>query len=326
MDDELLMWCSERGDGSLAAFHETYAWLASRAQGRQELDWRIALYNLQALGHVEIDWENNRWSVTPPVLTSLANSAGHSLLVGQRPLWLLDRLDNLQNDPAPQSAQLAQSVLPLPAVGQQGGPSVRLVATPDLDDARALCEALGIYFQDRTADQLARRLPGLREMLAQKRGALRGPGGVEPQRMSDGNEIWEDIEGPGEPPLYGAYRYQRYNTKRYVYWIGDLGFVADKRAVIYAQLARSKRWVLRYDAQHQELYSPIRMQLPQLHARAAVLRSGLLPQPSSLRPSSTTAPRRPESGRSHFVKYVNIDEPFARMVADSLHQELQFVS
>ncbi|MGW1792727.1 hypothetical protein ACWCO0_22050 [Streptomyces tubercidicus] len=324
MHDELLLWCSERGAGSLDAFRDAYAWLEKGKLGSSAPDWRIALYNLQVLGHAEVDWETQIWSVTPPILTTMPNSGGHALLVGQRPLWLMQRLERLHEDPDSDIATLAQSMVPLPPLRQVGGPSVRLVTLADSEDCRALCEALGIAFEDRAADQLALRLPRFQEMLTE-RGVQRGPGGIEPQKMSEGgNDIWTDVEGPGEPPLHGAYRYQRYNTHRYIYWLGMSGFIADKRTVVYAELARAKRWVLRYNAQRRELYAPKRMQLPHLHARAAVLRSGLLPQLTALTPQ--TAPdRQPNPEHKSYVKYVNIDEPFARQVAESLYQELQLV-
>ncbi|MBT2489114.1 hypothetical protein J7E96_11390 [Streptomyces sp. ISL-96] len=324
MHDELLLWCSERGAGSLDAFRDTYAWLEKGRQGSSAPDWRIALYNLQVLGHVEVDWEARIWSVTPPVLTTMPNSGGHALLVGQRPLWLMQRLERLHEDPDSDIATLAQSVVLLSPLRQAGGPSVRMVTLADPEDCRALCEALGIAFEDRAADQLALRLPRFQEMLTE-RGVQRGPGGIEPQKMSEGgNDIWTDIEGPGEPPLHGAYRYQRYNTHRYIYWLGMSGFIADKRTVVYAELARAERWVLRYNAQRRELYAPRRMQLPHLHARAAVLRSGMLPQLTALNPQ-VALDQQPNRERKSYVKYVNIDEPFARQVAKSLYQKLQLV-
>ncbi|MGI5367401.1 hypothetical protein [Streptomyces iakyrus] len=324
MHDELFLWCSERGAGSLDTFRDTYAWLEKGKQESSAPDWRIALYNLQVLGHAEVDWEARIWSVTPPVLTTLPNSGGHALLVGQRPLWLMQRLERLHEDPDSDIAALAQSVVPLPPLRQADGPSVRMVTLADPEDCRALCEALGIAFEDRAADQLALRLPRFQEMLTE-RGVQRGPGGIEPQKMSEGgSDIWIDVEGHGAPPLHGAYRYQRYNTHRYIYWIGMSGFIADKRTVMYAELARTKRWVLRYNPLRQELYVPKRIQLPHLHARAAVLRSGLLPQLTALN-SPAAHDRQPNAKYKSYVKYVNIDEPFARQVAESLYQMLQLV-
>ncbi|WP_225809390.1 hypothetical protein [Streptomyces spinosus] len=324
LHDELLLWCSERGAGSLDAFHATYTWLGKGKQESSTLDWRIALYNLQVLGHVEVDWEARIWSVTPPVLTTLPNSGGHALLVGQRPLWLIQRLERLHEDPDPGTAALAQSVVALPPLRQANGPSVRMVTLADPEECRALCKVLGIAFEDRAADQLVLRLPRFQEMLTE-RGVQRGPGGVDPQKMSEGgSDLWTDVEGHGEPPLHGAYRYQRYNTHRYIYWIGMSGFIADKRTVMYAELARAERWVLRYSPLRRELYAPKRMQLPHLHARAAVLRSGLLPQLTALDPQ-TDPDRQSIPGHKSYVKYVNIDEAFARKLAESLYQKLQLV-
>lgn len=327
MFDDLLMWCSERGSGSLAAFQETYSWLADRHGLRQGAPpWGIALYNLSVLGHVEVDWTGERWGTAPPVLTTLVGSGGYALLVGERPLWLQDRLDSLMEDKDPAVAALADSVVPQLPVAQRGGPSVQLIAVVDEADARRFCDALKIRFERRAAEQLALRLPKLQDMIRERGIEYHGPAGLSAQRMSDGGSPqWTDVDdtdagldgcdGSGIP-LHGAYRYQRFRTYRYVYWLRRRGFEADKRAVIYAELARAERWVLRYDSVHQALYAPATMQLPVLHARAAVLRTGLLPQLHAL-PDTNQGPDH--------VKYANISPSFAHLLADSLYQQLQYV-
>ncbi|WP_411101586.1 hypothetical protein [Streptomyces sp. cmx-4-9] len=320
MYDDMLMWCSERGSGTLDAFRETYEWLASCHPQHPAVDWRIALYNLQVLGHAEVDWSNRIWSVTPPTLTTLTNGGGHVLLVGQRPIWLLERLRDLSKERVFRDSVAIQAPVP-----QAGGPACRLLSVPHSTYAEAVSERLGIGFEDRAADQIASRLPRLQEML-QEQGLLRGSGGLAPQRMSDGGgDMWTDYEGPAEPPLHGAFRYQRYTTYRYVYWLDMRGYIAEKRAVIYAELSRTHRWVLRYSSTRQELYAPSRMQLPHLHARAAVLRSGLLPRLSALTEETPADGQQQASHQRSFAKYVNIDEPFAKLVADALYQELQYV-
>ncbi|GAA0711698.1 hypothetical protein Drose_01545 [Dactylosporangium roseum] len=318
MFDKLLLWCSERGEGSMRAFRETYEWLAGRAASAQ-LSWAVALTNLQHLGHVEVDWEQQHWAVAPPTLTTMSNSGGLALLVGAQPRYLLQRLDSLECDPDARVVALSASVLFHPRVPQPNGPSARYVAVEDEAAAQCLCELLGIHHGAWAADRLVAMLPSLPQML-RARPSLRGPAGIEPRRLvvseTSGQLEWRPCTDDSRS---GAYEYQRYGVPRYVYRVGGVGFVADKRTVVYAELARIRRQVLHFNPGRRELLVPARHQLPLPQGRCAVLKSGLLPVPVEV---ASTAGWR---GLARYVRYANIDEPFARAVAASLEQPLQLM-
>ncbi|GAA1028166.1 hypothetical protein GCM10009557_12230 [Virgisporangium ochraceum] len=316
MFDELLLWCSETGSGRLRGFRDTYDWLAHRGDP-PPVSWATALANLQLLGHVEVDWDTGHWAVAPTTLAMMSNAGGLALIVGAHPRWLLSRLDHLDCDPDPALVDLAGSVYFHDRVPQRSGPSVRYVAIAEEAAARRLCDRLGISFGAWVADHMADMLPTLPQLLRQ-RPSLVGPAGVEPRRLqpdpTTGRLGWypcEDDSGDG------AYEYKRYGVPRYVFRRLGHGFVADKRAVVYAELARLRRHVIRFDPARRELVVPSRMQLPLPHGRCAVFKSGLLPRPSA--DLEIGGPRRSVES----VRYANIDEPFARALAASLEQDLQ---
>lgn len=312
MLDHLLLWCSEVGDGRLTAFRDCFDWLASRHAG-VTVSWAAALANTSVLGHVEVDWDAGRWAVAPTSLVTMPNSGGLALLVGAQPRWLLRCLDQLPDDPDPALRRLADDVVFQPAVAQANAPSARYVLVADEASARRLCARLGIHYAGWVADELATMLPPLAKTLSERPG-LSGPAGVEPRRMTGGGpQMWEPVE---DDRADGTYEYKRYGPPRYVYRRRGRGFVADKRTAVYAELARTRRWVLRYDPGRRELLAPARMQLPLPHARAAVLNSGLLPAPAR-RP-----PGRAAAVADACVRYVNVDRPFAEAVAASLEQQL----
>jgi hypothetical protein len=162
-------------------------------------------------------------------------------------------------------------------------------------------------------------LPSLAKMLL-ARPTLLGPAGVDPRQLvlaeASGQLEWRRC---AVDSANGAYEYQRYGVPRYVFRLNGVSFVADKRTVVYAELARIGRHVLHFDAARRELLVPARFQLPLPQGRCVVLKSGLLPTPVEVTSGSS---RR---GLARYVRHVNIDEPVARAVATSLEQPLQLI-
>lgn len=315
MLDTLLLWCSERVEGTLSSFRATYEWLARHNTAERTLSWTLAAYNLQVLGHVEIDWEADRWAVAPSVITTLADSGGHALLVGARPSWLMTRLESLDRDRDPALQVIAQSVVCEPPIPQEGGPAAQLLTLGKGADVLEVCTRLGIHYEQRVADRLLRLLPDLNALLAAGR-APSAPGGFLPaRRVGSTNRVWEEC---GDDAAPGAYEYEGYGAPRYFFrYDAQHIYEVERRVAIYAELRRTRRHVLWWDAETQSLLAPARMQLPLLHGRCAVLRSGLLPE---FRGSVTVGPKG--ARLDAMVRYRNIPEDFAMSLAASLGQDL----
>ena len=329
MDHDLLLrWCSERASGSLQTFRGAHEWLegvpSARAVGaaevvsRREL-WTWSLRSLQALGHVEVDWVARRWDAAPPVVTTLTNGGGFALLCGARPGALLRRLDDLADDPDPRLRDLAaEVVLDLP-VPQDGGPDVRFLQARATSDLRELCVLLGIELVDRAADRLLQALPTLNALLLPgERTDL--PGGVAPAHMTGlPDQLFTDVDH--DPGGLGSYEIRLYDAPRYFHRAAPgRVFEAERGAVVYAELRRTDRQVLRFDPTRQLLLVPPRLRLPSLYERAATLRSGLLPRLEHVaQPPASDGKHR---STLSLLSYANVDLRFARQLATLLGQRL----
>ena len=87
--DDLLRWASEAGGGSWRHLRDAAAYLARI----HELDlrpWQLAV-PLASLGHLDIDWEEQRWSVAPPAVVLSPGMGLCAYLVGARPSRMLER-------------------------------------------------------------------------------------------------------------------------------------------------------------------------------------------------------------------------------------------
>lgn len=280
MYDELLEWCSERLTGSMTAFREAHDWLAEVRSGDRPA-WSLTAYKLQILGHLEVSWTGQgTWAVTPSVITMLDNSGGIGMLVGARPRWLMRRLRALESDPDPELAELSLRVMvldPQPQPQGDGPPTLYLTARDD-GDLWSLSDAMGIKFEGRVASRLQEALPVLDSYLHVGWKAATPPG-FQPRRFNlRARERWTDVEDETTP---GAYEYTRYGPPRYFFYDGDTWAEADKWIVVYAELRRLGEQVLYYRTKDQTLLVSSRTPLPLLYARAAVLRTGMLPTFSS---------------------------------------------
>jgi hypothetical protein len=312
--DLLLSWASERGRGSLTSFRRAHDWLMGPSASAEHR-WTWSLQSLQSLGHVEVSWRRRRWEAAPPTIATMVNGGGYALLCGARTRWLLRRIQTLDEDPA--LGRLAQSIVLERPVPQDKGPALQLLTLDSDHDIEDLCAALGTRFAAHASDQLLRQLPPLSAILrAGQRGQI--PGGVFPTRMGDSppgtplfNEVIEDLT-----PSPGAYCTRLYDASRYFY-VHTTGavFEASRGDVIYAELHRQCRHVLRWSERDHTLLVPARLRLPEIHERAVVLRTGLLP----------TVGRRPQEGHALWLTYRNIDLNFARHLARGLGQQITVV-
>lgn len=320
MDHELLLsWASERSQGSMTSFRKVHDWLTGQHPSDSHDHWTWALQSLQTLGHLEVNWAHHRWEAAPPTIATMPNGGGYAFLCGARPAWLLRRISGLDEDAT--LGHLAQSVLLERPIPQDRGPSLQLLTLESDQDIVTLCNALGLRFAAHASDQLAAVLPPLSATLqVGRRGEL--PGGVFPTRMGDGRpglplfgDIVEDLN-----PRPGAYCTRLYDVARYFYvhTSGDV-FESSRGEVIYAELRRQDRHVLRWSWRDGVLLVPARMRLPELYERAAVLRTGLLPRVGPL-PGQDRKP-----GRPFWLTYRNVDLDLANRLADGLGQRIQIL-
>lgn len=303
MDADLIYrWMSETGTGSVSDLREKLAWLAhaedtptSRAAtGR----W---LRDISALGHAEVDWQANRWSVALAVITPLPCSDGTAVLVGSRRTGLVERLERVDV-----SVTTYQSAV---ASGNLTVPTAVFVQYDDLDGLKAAAIEAGLTYSACAARKLAERLPPLHL-------------GGEAPPPAYGNSTLQRFNHdemafrPSGADRDGLYRVRLHGALRHLYRQNSTWHNCELATGIFVNYVRSGRAsVIRFRSERDYPGGPVGSvfidggaQLPALHARALTLCSGLPPRFSDTAKVTT---------------YANIPATVASAVAESLQQRLQ---
>ncbi len=288
--DALLEWASELSDGSWSQWREACLEL--------DVEPTLAMQDLAALGHVEIDWTADRFSCPPPTAAFLYRSSGSVLLTGARPRGLLERLDSLAREHEELDFFVHEPIF------QQRGPKTVLIEI-ELDDTDELCEALTLEYVFDPASRIAERLG----VAALERVAHREawpPRDEIPRRLFDPHTLRFRPTGNGD--AHGLWWYDGY--RREEAWIRDHAQWWQVPTREYAPyLAYADTTFLYYSPERQQLNVPELVPLPPLQARAATLASGRLP-------------RRAAEAHRNAMLYENISPELAERISTSLNTPL----
>lgn len=293
--DKLLGWMSERGEGSFNHYRETFSWLTGKTSR-----WHSSLRNMDILGHLEVDWQRNRWEVAPSAIITGEAAPGTAFLTGARPRWLLNKLVEVL--PGPFGGVLR-------TVPQNGGPSVLILECGDEQALTNLARRLEVEFVPRAADKVLRVLPRLSAVVRLKRQDDL-PGGAWPQPMGCDLSRFDPFDdvGSNDGNAPNSYCCKPHSYPRYFFRYDDsMVFESGRGEVVYLELARRAESVLVWDGCAYELQVPLACRLPQLYERAVVLRGGRLPL---------------FDGRQGIWRYQNVSRDFASSVANKLYQSL----
>ena len=294
IENLLLDWVSERGEGTWQEFRTSYEWLI----GSDKNEWNtpgFAMRLLSTLGHVEIDWTAGRWAAAPPVLTILPNAGAHALLTGGRTRTLKRAFDDVLADD--------ENLFPF-EIDQQNAPTAVWIECEDETHIERLADALGIRYEYSVAERLSRLLPSLDSYLAMVPSA-RCPKRYGLKRFDVATLSWCTVDDDLQT---GLYQYESYGPPMFRL-IGDDGnvFGVDMATGVYAALSRWGINRLKYVDQsvNGELWVHLATPLPTLQARAAALCSGLAP-----------------FKRGRGLVYRNVPRSIASRIARSLDQSI----
>lgn len=303
----LLRWASELGGGKVADLRAGVARTA-RSRGipvREGADGRW-LRDVSALGHLDVDWRQGVWSAAPAVLTRVPFSDGLAVVVGRRTA----SFDQAADAAAEKWAELlwvenevAEGDIPVPdTLYLQYDAAERLPR-----DA----EHLGCAYAPCAALQAVSLLP---EIAAGPAAAPPGLGNTHTvERYNSQRREYEPAHGYSED---GLYRWRSADWVRLVQIRrGDRFFSTEHEYGVYLEHERlgtgAMRWKAEEGAGRQRvgrLAVDWGAPLPPLHARAAVLCSGLQPRFHEL---------------AQTAGYDNVPFAVAERLAASLHQELE---
>lgn len=306
LGDVLLRWLSELGRGELRDVKPSMSWLALKTRPRLEQGatgrW---LRDASALGHMDVDWRNRRWSVAPPALTSLPFAGGFAVLCGSRLDSLERRLETL-DDPRVYVHRVDNQApdRDIPSPGSL------IIQYDDPNDLPMLARRLQVRHVPCFALQAAALLPELSP------GPLSPPpqAGRPVERYDSTGLVYRPVECWNEDGLYRQGRVDRKRIgllKRGDYWHE----VSHERGV-YLELLRTKeergglRW-LPEEQRGRERMGRLVVQwgypLPDLQRRVAVMCSGTSP---NIAPTTS------------MIIYENVPRAIAQKIAQSLGQPL----
>lgn len=309
--DLLLQWLSERARGTWAEFKAAWDWLEQGATDPAGKAW-MAARDLSALGHLEISWgERSEWAIAPPVLTLLP-AAGRALLTGARTRALYVPPDYHAPLEEKGSGRLVEAVnelyLYLDPWSQTGGPTTVTIAIEGDTDAEGLAAELGVPYTYAVAEQLAKLLPPLHSYERTWRAGelLRG---FDAEVFDTTTCLWEPIEETTAPGLYRSRTWSSHVHA--IRTAAGAWFRVPPEPAVYEVFRWEGRRVMEYDTRTRELVVPGTANLPLLHARAATLCSGRVPQ------RITSLPGSPSK-----VIYLNVTASVAEKISLSLNQPL----
>jgi hypothetical protein len=264
----LLHWVSEQGAGTWPQFRDAHDWLFNSGQqeGRQ-VKATTTIHGLSVLGHLEIDWDSGEWAVAPTTVTILPNAGAHAILCGSRTRALLDSF----------ATATSEGDLYSEAYAQEWGPNALFVAAKNEDAIESLARTLGVSYEVCVSERLAAVLLPLDSYLELCRSTPAARGyGVE--RFDPRLLMFRRADTESGP---GLYRYDMWGRPEFRFVADDgVYYKLDWALGVHAELRRCCKREIRYtpDSVNGTLTVPFRAQLPALHARTAVLCSGLMPK------------------------------------------------
>jgi hypothetical protein len=318
--DLLLTYLSEKGRGSWQDLKNAWQWINEATEDPLGKAW-IAARDLEALGHIEVAWNHGlQWCAAPTMFTMIPRSGGRAFVTGARTRHFATELITAAEH---EDAWVDECF--------QRGPTTLYLAADSHLVVEAIATKLCVGYTYQVAEQIAGLLPPLDTYL-RITDARELPRGLELEMFDPERLEWAATEQREDP---GFYRCTTYDSVLH----GLLGPTrqwnrVDKEIGIYEVLRWTDMPVLSYSAKDEVLTVPAEASLPALHARAATLCSGRLPRYQPAPEGARQAEVRAVAGTQNFrggqrrrvgrgtLAYVNIPEPLATHIADTLTQRL----
>jgi len=264
--DDVLRWSSENGAGRWATLNEAVGHAMAARGGSHLRPWQLA-GNLSALGHLDIDWEDGRWSTSPPCLVLPRDLGLCAYLAGWRTTRLLERFEKATYTKDVYSFSIEQGSAPKAVYAKCG--SVKCV--------EEIAIRLGVPVVYDPASQLVDlvSLPPEQHLLASP-----PPKDETLHRFDPANLQWIRVETRDQP---GLYHFELHGRK--VFRIQSDDWYLVDRAIGQLRVLAGRQDLLRWHPASADMTTPrvlrvhAGLSLPALAERALVSASGLLPAP-----------------------------------------------
>lgn len=262
--DDVLRWASECESGPWQSLKDTCAHALQAHSLTHPRPWQLAA-DLAALGHIDIDWDEGRWSVAPPALVLARGMGLCAYLAGWRPTGLVTRFKQFDD----------VSFFPFD-VRQGAAPAAMFAKCGKVETVEEVAGALKIPVVFDPARQLISLVS-----LDSAEGELAAPppADEEVERFEPQHIMWVPAARPFED---GLHRFELHGRKAFRLRRSGEWYKVDRAAGQMAAL-RGRPDVLRWHRASNTYDIPPVMtvhrevSLPPLAERAAVAASGLLP-------------------------------------------------
>jgi hypothetical protein len=292
--DELLRWVSEMGAGPWEKLRDAAAFVA-RKHGMTKLRPWLLADDLSAFGHVDIDWDDQSWSVAPPTLSLIPGMGLLLVLTGSRPYHVDQRFDVATDE---------LDVYP-DYVSSSWSPRTKFAKCASVRTAEEVAERLG---SELVIDPARDLLTAMRSVDEQEMNRAAEPPLEDGSRFDAKAMSWDTVDTRPTPGLYRVDLHGRNVHRR----LDDYGlwWDVDLAAGLFMELEKAAKSVLRWRPPSRGRPSAIevheRVPLPILAERAFRVSSGLRHQKID-----------------GYRRYVNVPRDLAEMAAERLLQELQ---
>ena len=303
--NHLLFWASALRSGSWHQFKCAVErlHLESQENGAQEESGRLPLYqelrfNLQRLGHVEFNAQEDEWRVVPPVFALVQQrDRARAVLCGARSEKLLTAVLEAAN-------ALSVSVTEFALC-----PDIFLIENGDFTEIKKIARKISILIQPDAPESILAGLPSIESVDQLPRSAMPFGEGWTKEIFCPKTLSWGSIEGPmgraSESPE--LLRFKRYGRPLYYIRHGASSIQIPGQMGKFFVLMHVGRHAMSYDREKAEVRVRAICQPPLFVERALILCSGF--------------PAQYVSDRSMLV-YREVPEHIAHLAARVLRQEI----
>lgn len=263
--DDLLRWASESGSGSWRHLRDAAAYL-TRTHELNMRPWQLAV-PLTSLSHLDINWEDQRWSVAPPAVVLSPGMGLCAYLVGARPSQMFERFEKATDD---------LHVYPF-WLEQRNAPAALFAKCSAVETVEEVARRLGVPLIYDPASGMAAELKDVRLDSVNLSSPVPIEDGLERFRPIDGR--WREVTGRDEE---GLYRLDLHGRSIHRLHRGDDWYSVDK-ATGQLLVLEGRTELLFWCRPSNDFRVPSTLEVvawlgfPPLAERAAVASSGLMP-------------------------------------------------
>jgi len=299
---ELLQWASEAGSGKWEALRAAAEHIA-RKHGLRRKPWLLAR-DLSMLGHLDIDWEAQDWSIASPTMNVVPGLGLCVVLTGSRPYYLIQRFRDAADDRDVFDFAMRQPQ------ARDSAPAAIFAKCASLDVAKEVATRMSANLVFDPSTSLAASMPSVDDQELQRTSPPDLD--LDTEWFNPRKVEWEECESRGTP-MEGLYRQQLTERRRHLWYGAGRWSKTDLAYGQFRALRDASQQVMRWtpakangaQASHLEVHRHVR--LPDIAERALTICDGRVPV-------------EPAVGATDYLRYSNVSESVCQAISAKLGQ------